>query len=653
MATPSQSITTVNGRRCTRSRARTAATTSQAATSTQITSSTTTTSQDAPQIQTSTAQTSSNPPPPPSSQPPPPPPPPPVSSAPAPSADQAAQPTADGTTAPTDAVAGTSSTGTLSTVLISSSARVEPLALPSSDPATAGLEQPPAAQASVEVPLQIPVVSAAPSTSPTPTTPSPISTVPNPIPTNPTPTSTTPSPIPTSSDSISTAVPSSLVEASEAPPLFTASPASDPPASVDPNSAIPLESGTNLPSSILGPTVARPRPTASPADGPAGIIAPDQGSSNDDGPLTLSRNGNIGGILGGVFGGIAALALISALLFLCLRKRKSQPVRWNEKRQEYPSFLDKLKTIPTELGAFVAKLRGSQNQSARNTYQRHVPKASVDSVYSRDSNGRIRSNSEPQGVKRAGSSGSMSSRKSDRNVLRKKPSSVSAYRFPDIAEDTGSPNPFADPQQMRPLLLLNPDPRSTPGTPQMPAATAEPPEPRDPFASVYDPPPAAPTWERGPANTHQRAMSSASGQSSLPTWSLYATDNPFRDPPNAPPLPNQAVLPQHQRRRSSMALPNFKPATAFDANSTFATRDSGMYFGEPGPSRPATNMFTPVTPARRTIRQSDPFDLDRPEVLGFGGISRQPTRNKRTSNTSNWYTAGAGAPNNPPLPRAM
>lgn len=354
--------------------------------------------------------------------------------------------------------------------------------------------------------------------------------------------------------------------------------------------------------------------------------------------------------MGGIFGGIAGLALISGLLFFVLRKRKSKPVRWNEKRQEDPSFLEKIKGIPTGLSQFVAKLKGARTGSTHNSYQRHVPKASADSVYSRDSNGRPRSNSEAQGgsgVKRIGSS---SSRKSERNVLRKKPSSISAYRFPDIAEDTGTPNPFADPQQIRPLLLVNPDPKSIPGTPQMPAATADP-EPKDPFASVYDPPPPAPTWERGPVQAHQRAMSSASGQSSQPTWSFFATDNPFRDPPNAPPPPNQAVMPEHHRRRSSMALPNFNPTTLFDPNSTFGTRDSNMYFGEPGPSRPATNVFTPITPARRTIRQSDPFDLDRPEVLGFGGISRQnTTRSKRTSNASNWYnTAGNGVPN-PPLP---
>ncbi|KAJ5029425.1 hypothetical protein PSV08DRAFT_193331 [Bipolaris maydis] len=593
MASPPGSITTVNGRRCTRSRARVAVTTP------------TTSAAVAPQ-----------------------------------------QPLTTTTSSTVDAVAGTLSTGTLSTVLTSSSARVVPLALPSPNSASAAQEQPVAALATLEVPLQASVVAPAPTQESQNNRHSP---------------SVTPDSVPTNSNPTSGAAPPSPVEVSNAPANPTALTVSGTSVSVNTNPAVPLESDTSPQSSITASTVGQPRVTGSPLagsagesnDGSNGIIGPGQGSSNDDGPLTLDSNVNLAGILGGVFGGIAALALIVGLLFLVLRKRRLKPRRWNEKRQSDSSLLSRIRTIPTGLGAFVARLKGSQTGSTQNPYQRHVPKASADSTYSRDSNGRIRSNGEPQGAyphRRASSSGSISSKKSERNLLRKKPSSISAYRFPDIAEDTGTPNPFADPQQMRPLLILNPDPRSTPTTPQVPAATADP-EPRDPFTSVYDPPPVAPMRERGPAQTHQRAMSSISGQSSRTTWSLYPTANPFNDPPNVPPLPNQAVLPQHHRQRSSMALPNFNPTAIFDANSTFATRDSGLLFGEPGPSRPATNIFTPVTPARRTIRQSDPFDLDRPEVLGFGGLSRQPTRTKRRSSVNNWYsTAGNGASNAPPLP---
>jgi hypothetical protein len=97
-----------------------------------------------------------------------------------------------------------------------------------------------------------------------------------------------------------------------------------------------------------------------------------------------------------------------------------------------------------------------------------------------------------------------------------------------------------------------------------------------------------------------------------------------------------------------------------DATSTFASRDSDIFFGEPGPSRPATNFFTPA-PTSRTVRQSDPFDLDRPEVLGFGSIfnrkdvngniTRQPTRSKRTSSVGNWGNAAPDVNNYGLFPR--
>ncbi|KAI4931433.1 hypothetical protein J4E85_004026 [Alternaria conjuncta] len=568
MATPQESITTVNGRRCTRSRARTALTTSTtpatsaAAAPPQVTSSTTV--EAAPKIETSTSQA-------------PPPPPPPSSTAPAPAPTTSAQQTAQ----PPPAVPTTSTTEAAATSAI--------------------------------------------------------------------------------------AVPTSLVASSRAPARFTA-PAISEGATSDASPPLAIETDTNAqPSVTEAPAIAEPQPTTSlvdstPTGGSAGIIAPEQGNSGDNSPLTFANGGNIGGIIGGVFGGVAGLALISVLLFVCLRKRKSRPVRWNEKQESGPSFLARLKTIPSGVGAFVARIKGSQSGPISNPYQRHAAQASVGSVYSRDSNGRGRSTSEPQGffgVKRAGSSNSMSSKKSERNLLRKKPSSISSnYRFPGIVEDTGSPNPFADPKST--LLVLNPDPRSAPVTPQVPVAAADT-EPRDPFASIQDPPGAAPAWAQVPTHHHTRTISSVSALSSHPVSSFYTTDNPFRDPPYAPPAPSQAVLPSHTRR-SSMALPGFNALSTVDATSTFASRDSDMFFGEPGPSRPATNFFTPM-PTGRTVRQSDPFDLDRPEVLGFtsvfninrkevaGNITRQPTRSKRTSSVGNWGNAAPDANNYGLFPR--
>ncbi|OAG14856.1 hypothetical protein CC77DRAFT_1025469 [Alternaria alternata] len=571
MATPQQSITIVNGRRCTRSRARTALTTSkttETSTATPPAVTTSTAAEETSQIQTTTAQTSS---------PPPPPPPPPSSTAPASTTTPADQPAQQPTAVPT-----TSTTEVAATSAI--------------------------------------------------------------------------------------AVPTSLVVSSRVPARFTAPAISNGPTQ-DTSPQLPIETDTRAQPSIVtdSPAQARPQPTTSlvdstPTGGSAGIIAPEGSTGGDDGPLTFANSGNIGGIIGGVFGGVAALALISILLFFCLRKRKSRPVRWNEKQETGPSFLARLKTIPSGVGAFVARIKGSEAGPMSNPYQRHAAQASVGSVYSRDSNGRGRSSSEPQGffgVKRAGSNNSRSSKKSERNLLRKKPSSISSnYRFPGIIEDTGSPNPFADPGPQSKLLVLNPDPRSAPVTPQVPAATADA-APRDPFASVMDPPGAAPAWAQPPTHHHQRTMSSISALSSHPVSSFYTADNPFRDPPYAPPVPTQAVLPSHTRR-SSMALPGFNALSTVDATSTFASRDSDIFFGEPGPSRPSTNFFTPA-PTGRTVRQSDPFDLDRPEVLGFnsifnrkdvnGNITRQPTRSKRTSSVGNWGNTATDVNNYGLFPR--
>ncbi|KAI4659177.1 uncharacterized protein J4E78_005601 [Alternaria triticimaculans] len=653
MATPQESITTVNGRRCTRSRARTALTTSTtpatsaAAAPPQVTSSTTV--EAAPKIETSTSQA-------------PPPPPPPSSTAPAPapttSAQQTAQPPPAVPTTSTTEAAATSAIGT-SSPAPTSSERVTPLALATSARATAAAQKQPETQAAPEasspaaaVPLAVSSQAAAASQVAVA-----VSSAPPPP----------PSPIPTSSDTEQIAVPTSLVASSRAPARFTA-PAISEGATSNASPPLAIETDTNAqPSVTEAPAIAEPQPTTSlvdstPTGGSAGIIAPEQGNSGDNSPLTFANGGNIGGIIGGVFGGVAGLALISVLLFVCLRKRKSRPVRWNEKQESDPSFLARLKTIPSGVGAFVARIKGNQSGPISNPYQRHAAQASVGSVYSRDSNGRGRSTSEPQGffgVKRAGSSNSISSKKSERNLLRKKPSSISSnYRFPGIVEDTGSPNPFADPKST--LLVLNPDPRSAPVTPQVPVAAADT-EPRDPFASIQDPPGAAPAWAQVPTHHHTRTISSVSALSSHPVSSFYTADNPFRDPPYAPPAPSQAVLPSHTRR-SSMALPGFNALSTVDATSTFASRDSDMFFGEPGPSRPATNFFTPM-PTGRTVRQSDPFDLDRPEVLGFtsvfninrkevaGNITRQPTRSKRTSSVGNWGNAAPDANNYGLFPR--
>ncbi|KAJ4347760.1 hypothetical protein N0V95_005106 [Ascochyta clinopodiicola] len=268
----------------------------------------------------------------------------------------------------------------------------------------------------------------------------------------------------------------------------------------------------------------------------------------------------------------------------------------------------------------------------------------------------------------------MSSRKSERNVLRKKTSSVSSQSpFMGISEEpvrnnnVGS-NPFADPgpdTPRRSLRISNPDTleeQSRGPSPPQPAVTPR--AARDPFASLIDEIDGAPNWLRNSnmtassASNHQRTQSSASALRAHPPSSVYSS-NPFADPPPVPSMPTQQPQP---------------PLSTYSAFP--AVRDSNYtFFGEPGPSRPGTTIFTPELPSNpsasrdtnifsnpaitpgfpssgpptstsRLDRQSDPFDLDRPEVLSFKGmmtqmrdsIARQTTiRSRRTSSVGNWF----------------
>jgi hypothetical protein len=346
---------------------------------------------------------------------------------------------------------------------------------------------------------------------------------------------------------------------------------------------------------------------------------------------------------------VAGLALLCTLLFMCLRKRKSEP-RWDEKRLQGPGFVEKLKAKSVGLGVFIAKAKGEKAGPSRNLYQRHSQQDSISSIYSTPSDGRPRSFSEPQeGLFAVGiPARRSSSRKSERNLLRKKNSSVSSQSaFVGIVEENNA-DPFADPDPPRTLLLLNPDAASPrgPTTPQPVAASAG--MPRNPFATPFD------DVEQGSAVPgHKRTASSSSALSSHPPQFFFpSADLAFKRKPVAPPPPTQPPV-STQRRRSSLADPSF------NAMSTFASEESGYtVFGNSGPSRPNTNLFTPALPTGRTVRQSDPFDLDRPEVLrftdrpevlGYGNVAgrrevrqsvtRQATRGKRTSSVGNWGSA--------------
>lgn len=509
MASPQESITTVSGRRCTRSRARTAATTSlvkeQPTVVTPTEATTSTAVAQVPQIQTSAAVA------PPAAPPPAPPPPSPL---PPSSTAQAEQPVA----APTTEAAISSAIGTSS-------------AIPTSSATTGPLSDPGPSVPAVAAPVQQqePKVPASGSSQVTTTSSahpaSPASTSSNPLP-----------------------IAESQLPGSSTGPLFTAPAASSDPSSVDTNPAQSVQTTTqSQPSTTRQPAAELTTSVASvlPTGDSAGVIAPDQGSNN--GPLTLPGSGttNIGGIIGGVIGGIACLALIVGLLFFCLKKKKSSQVEWSEKRETGPRFMEKMRSFPAGVSVLVDRVQGRKAGPVDNPYQRHTMHASVSSVYSSNSNSRSRSTSEPHGlnaIQRAESTRSTRSKKSQRNLLRKKQGSISSdYRFPAITENKPSQydanvnyaDPFADPDPSKTLFLLNPDPRSGPVTPQVPAATADPAS-KDPFVSIFDPIDVGAPRIRDPNSNHVRNLSSASAISALSALGsnlpslLHSMDDPFK-----------------------------------------------------------------------------------------------------------------------------
>jgi hypothetical protein len=451
---------------------------------------------------------------------------------------------------------------------------------------------------------------------------------------------------------------------------------------------------------------AQPTSTEIPGGGSAGIIGPD--SESGDGPnLTIasSGNANVGAIAGGVSGGLAVVMLISVLLFLCLRKRKGREPfakyrkRVSEKQEDTPGLFarlkgvsgklavvpEKLRAIPAGAGVLIGKLKGKKSGPAQNPYNRQSVRSSVSSVYSvqANRNRRSQSMSEPPSKFRQqlrGFGDRMPSLKRSRTLLQKKPDSfvngnqspfVGIVDDPVLRNSKDASNPFADPlEPPRTLQLLNPDPNSREGTPKPqrgldglldqqrapispnPVALSDRGS-RDPFASILEElddrsGSGTPEWLR--ESSHKRTQSAATALRSHPpsnyTASVYTTaDNPFWDPSDAPPVPQQALPPNPPRRPSNAytaGLPQF------NATSTAGSRDSGgsFYFGEPGPSRPSTNLFSEISAIPRVGRQSDPFDLDRPEVLGFGqvggrrevrgSVTRQNSRNKRTSSVPNY-----------------
>ncbi|KAF2739461.1 hypothetical protein EJ04DRAFT_540713 [Polyplosphaeria fusca] len=650
MATPAESTTTVSGRRCTRSRARTAATSSITSTAAEVVSPTeltSTTTSEAPQIQSSAVDPS--------------PAAPPASTEQAPDVASSAAPpasSAPGTDSPASSVAQTSPLANL---------QPTPPAAVVPDPGVEVSETEAAVEASV-------AVDALPTSTPTPSAIS----------------SDTIAPAPTPSPSDSTSPPESSVDAQPEPSSVAIIP-------------FPSEQPSNG-------QPEQPQSTGVSPGGSAGIITPGQPGS-DQGSLTIANDGqtNVGGIVGGVVGGFVGIALISALLFLCLRKRRAREpfARWQQRLSEKSSgegslaaklkaipeklavIPRKIQAIPANIGLIFSKMKGKKSGSAENPYRRHSVRSSVSSVYSVRSNGRSRSISEPPSKFRdqlRNFGGRMPSLKKSRALLQKKPDSFvngSKSPFKGIVDDPvlrnskGIDNPFVDPKPpgtLKTLFALNPDPVSREGTPkpqrgpldglrdqQRPPMTPKPVAmsdrgSRDPFASILDEleernGSGTPEWLKDDSHkrTHSLQTALRSHPPSTYTASIYTTaDNPFFDPSDAPPVPTQPLPPNPPARPTNTytaTLPSFNMTS-----SNISRESNGSFlFGEPGPSRPTTNMFSDVSviPPPRTGRQSDPFDLDRPEVLGFGevngrhvraSVTRQNSKNRRRSSIPNWIS---------------
>ncbi|CAI6334591.1 unnamed protein product [Periconia digitata] len=439
------------------------------------------------------------------------------------------------------------------------------------------------------------------------------------------------------------------------------------------------------------PESPQPTDTGISTGGSAGTITPGgrgQGTTPEEQGLTLPSDSqtNVAEIAGGVVGGVVGLALISLLLFLCLRRRKTGrngklQQRISEKNGGEESVLaktaEKFKAIPANIGVVLARIKGKKTGPASNPYRRHSVRSSVSSVYSVQNHGRNMSITDsPSGLQKQlrAFGDRMPSLKRSRTLLHKKQDSLvvgNKSPFLGIVEDPVLRNSKkadeeydTSTEQPKNLFIVNPDRQTRdefgkglqnqqrgPLTPA-PAATSERGS-KDPFASILDEleernGSGTPEWLRDNVQKHKRATSTQTALRSHPpsayTASTYSTaENPFFDPSDAPPVPSQPLPPNPPIRPTNA----YAPLPAFNATSSTISRESDMsfMFEDPVPSRPGTNMYG------SKVRQSDPFDLDRPEVLSFGTVggrtirastvTRQNSR-RRGSSVPNWVNVKDG-----------
>jgi len=375
---------------------------------------------------------------------------------------------------------------------------------------------------------------------------------------------------------------------------------------------------------------------------------------------------------------------------------KRRPGEAGEEQSESVSFASQVK-IRSMATAIMLKIRPNKN-SAQENANCGGDRNSVSSMYSTRSSVRLRTSSEPPSRFRRqlhGFTDRMAIVKWPKGGMGRRQNSASGAShspFSDAVEDplvrnsSRISNPFLDPALLQEptlpnLRIMNPDPITprqavaeglvgqqraplTPRTPRLPPQSQQAelvPRILNPFSDSTDEPEdrtsgATPDWLRRSSHAHTQSAATAlrSHPPSFYTNSFYYTSpsNPFIDPPDfpVPPLLNQPTTTYTPQVPFPAYLPNYsrssRASQAFlqpsSARGSAATNSSAFPFGAPSPSRPTT-ILTNASFSRATRGKSDPFDLDRPEVLGLGNVSsrkevRASVARQNSSSTLNWVT---------------
>ncbi|OCK79933.1 hypothetical protein K432DRAFT_417008 [Lepidopterella palustris CBS 459.81] len=423
------------------------------------------------------------------------------------------------------------------------------------------------------------------------------------------------------------------------------------------------------------------KPTSMSTAGSAGVFAPIHGSGGSDSnnpPGSHTSQMNTRGVIGAVVGGLIGLAFIGALLFVCLRRRRTREAleAWkrkvNEKRRpertpdqdpDPISFLGQIKVIAGSIGllatALVSKISRKRSVAPEPNI-RDSSRSSASSAYSTRSSARTRSTRFADRMAMIKNSKGLSGRQ------QQSANGPSTSPFSGVTEDSLDPEDLREPTIPR-LRIVNPDP-SQPNTPMLIPRQAmseglldqqRPPlTPRtiqNPFSSPFDDSEerngsATPEWFR--SSSHKRTQSAVTALRSHPPSLLHASSfyypsssNPFADPLDIP-MPSDP-LPRWPTNAYTPQPLSDTYAPLSSRSPQVIPRNSGARRSSATNSRPTTAV-TNASFSRATRGKSDPFDLDRPEVLGFGNVSsrkevrasvtRQTSRSNRRSSTPNWVS---------------